>query len=83
MKKRKHIPLSGNAEYSRLGRDLFWKFYAFNDNNEFVRVKWTGYDDAFWWDKVSITDQAQIRTGSDGRRYKINFETNRVIEVEE
>ena len=83
MAKRKHTPLSGNARYRRLGRDLFWEFYAFNDNNEFIKVKWTGYDDAFWWDNVSITDVAQISTGSDGRRYKINFHTNRVVEVEE
>lgn len=83
MKTQKHKLLNGTAEFSRLGRDLFWKFYAFNDNNEFVKVKWYGYDDDFWWYNVSITEQAQIRVGSDGRKYRIDFKTNRVSEVEE
>lgn len=78
----KHKPLKGTAEFSRLGRDLFWEFYGFNDNNEFVKVKWFGYNDDFWWNIVSITEQAQISIGSDGRRYKIDFKTNSVLEVE-
>ncbi len=80
MKKRK--PLRGVAEFSSLGRDLFWKFYGFNDNNEFVRVKWQGYSDSYWWDVVSKMDQARISKGSDGRYYKINFSTNEVTEVD-
>lgn len=81
MEKRKL--LRGVAEFSSLGRDLFWKFYCFNDNNEFVRVRWQGYSDSYWWDVVSKTDQACIRKGSDGRYYKINFSTNEVEEVED
>lgn len=39
MNTQKHEPLKGIAEFNRIGRDLFWTFYAFNDNNELVKVR--------------------------------------------
>lgn len=83
MNTQKHKLLKGTAEFNAIGRDLFWTFYHFNDNNEFVKVRWTGYSDSYWWDVVSKTDKARITKGSDGRWYKINFTTNEVTEVEE
>ena len=40
------------ASFNQLSNDLFWKFYAGEDG--FIR--WTGYNDAYWWDNVSLSE---------------------------
>jgi hypothetical protein len=63
------------AEFTSLGRDLYWKVYAGTDG--FVR--WGGYDDRNWWDNVAPTDHARTRFGkATGRRFVIDFATGAV-----
>ena len=73
----------GKAETRALGRDLFWEFRFIDDDNhfEFVKIKWTGYNDSFWWNNVSTTEQARFSKGTNGKTYYIDFNTNDVWEV--
>ena len=70
------------AEFSSLGRDLFWKLpileYYGNSNAYFEILRWTGYDDANWWNNVSNKEQFQIKGAKNGKKYKLNPETNEV-----
>lgn len=82
---KKRIPLNGTAERKKFGNDLYWNFHALDKNNdfEFVEVKWIGYNDDFWWNKVATTEQAQIQIGSNGRKYRIDFHACKVTEIQE
>lgn len=46
-----------------------------------TNLMWTGYNDGFWWENVSKTDNAKIKKGNDGRVWSIDFDTNEVTEV--
>ena len=60
------------AEFSQSRNDMHWSIYAGEDG--FVR--WGGYDDDYWWDKVSPTDSARNRVGKvTGRTYRLDHET--------
>jgi hypothetical protein len=62
----------GQAEFDQLSNDLFWKFYAGEDG--FVR--WVGYDDANWWDKVSTEAHVRTRVGKKtGRNFVLDHAT--------
>jgi hypothetical protein len=82
--KKKRKPLSGQAEFRIYRNDMFWDFHKIDCDNgfELVKVKWTGYNDEFWWNNVAPTEEAQVKVGSNGRKYKINFRTCEVVEVE-
>ena len=42
-------------------------------------IRWSGYNDGFWWDKISVTDQFQVRSSViTGRTYRLNPETGEV-----
>lgn len=77
------LRLAGKAEHSQLSNDLFWR-YSFFDllTGDFVTIRWQGYNDSFWWNNVAPTDQARVRKGSNGRQYKIDFNTNKVWELQ-
>lgn len=83
MKQQKRQPLHGKAKFQRLGQDLFWEFMEidFDGGCKFVTVRWQGYDDPFWW--LNVAPTREIAVGSNGRKYKIDFCTNDVVEVEE
>lgn len=60
------------AEFSQSRNDLYWKFWAGEDG----MIRWTGYDDAYWWDKVSETDAARKRVGKiTGRTFVLTHAT--------
>jgi hypothetical protein len=64
------------AEFSHLGRDLYWKLWA-GSGDKFIC--WVGYDDANWWKNVSPTEHTRTRTGQGtGRIFTIDFDTNEV-----
>ncbi len=46
------------ARLNQIGNDLFWNYFDL-ENGEMV--VWQGYDDAFWWNKVSISDNFRIK----------------------
>jgi hypothetical protein len=63
------------AEFNQHRNDLNWSIHAGEDG--FIR--WTGYDDAYWWDQVSKTDHARKRVGKvTGRHFVLNHDTNEV-----
>lgn len=63
------------ANFSSLGRDLFWSLYDMDDG--FIR--WSGYNDAFWWNEVSKAERFTHKTGQKtGRVYVLEPETNKV-----
>lgn len=71
--------LLGRARHDQLSNDLFWDIWS-RDEDELLR--WSGYNDGYWWQKVAPTDQFQIRVGKKtGKRYRLNPETNEVHEV--
>lgn len=63
------------ADFSQSRNDMHWKVWAGAD--KFIR--WGGYDDAYWWDHVSKSENARRRVGSaTGRVFTIDFDTNEV-----
>lgn len=63
------------AEFDSIRNDLYWSFWAGSDG----RIRWTGYNDAYWWNNVSKSDHARTRVGKDtGRSFVIDFETGKV-----
>jgi len=65
----------GFAAFNQLSRDIYWNIYCSGFNKT---LRWSGYDDSYWWGHVSQTDQFQIRE-HEGKRYKLNPETNEVF----
>lgn len=66
----------GRASFDVLSNDLFWDIWV-PAESEFIR--WSGYNDAFWWRSVAPSEQFQIRIGkATGTRYRLNPETNEV-----
>ena len=63
------------ADFQRLGNDLYWKIYAGEDG--FIR--WTGYDDAYWWKSVSMSDGFTRQLGrKTGRVFELDATTSQV-----
>lgn len=63
------------AEFTQSRNDMAWTVYAGPDG--FVR--WSGYDDAYWWNNVSKSEAARTRTGKQtGRTFVIDFGTGEV-----
>lgn len=56
------------ARFQQIRKDLFWEIF---DGKDFV--KWSGYDDTFWWYNVANTEQFQVRG-----KYKLNPRTDEV-----
>jgi hypothetical protein len=61
------------ARFEQLSNDLYWRVY---DGQCFIR--WTGYDDVYWWNNVATQDSWRRRTGSDGRVYTLDPNTDTV-----
>lgn len=63
------------ASFEQLRNDLYWTFWGGEDGT----IRWTGYDDANWWNNVSHTDHARKRVGKvTGRTFVLNPESNLV-----
>lgn len=62
------------ARFNKVSNDLFWEFY---DDIADERLTWFGYDDAYWWNNFSNTDQFQIKN-----IYRLNPHTNEVTMTE-
>lgn len=76
--------LVGTATFNKLGNDMFWE-YLFHDNQyNFYRAKWQGYDDAYWWAEVEPTDRIRaIEVEGNTKVFEINHNTNEVYLLEE
>lgn len=48
------------ARLNKIGSDLFWNFFDIENGN---MITWQGYEDSFWWNKVSISDQFRYKDG--------------------
>ncbi len=68
------------AKFSQSGNDLYWEYWCdICMNTDFKkwidcknrRISWNGYNDQYWWDKVSKSEQSTIRTTSCGKKLKI------------
>lgn len=72
--------LIGKAKVESLGNDLFWDFCKYDSSmpDHFIELKWSGYNDANWWDNVSPNADV-VEQG--GRRFRIDFMTDDVYEV--
>ncbi len=63
------------AEFSQSRNDMHWSHYDLDDG--FIR--WSGYDDDFWWKNISIKDDWRQRKGEkSGKTYYLNPETCQV-----
>ena len=63
------------AKFNQSRNDLYWSVFDLDDG--FIR--WTGYDDDYWWKNISVKPETQTRIGKvSGRSYRINFETDAV-----
>lgn len=63
------------AEFNAAGNDLFWRLRLPNGDV----LRWSGYDDANWWNKVSTTAKFRERTDSNGNLYSLNPATDEII----
>ena len=63
------------AKFSQSRNDMHWSHWDYDDS--FIR--WSGYDDDYWWKNISVKPEWQTRTGKSGRRYTLNPETSEVF----
>jgi hypothetical protein len=64
------------ARFSKSRNDLSWDTRIDGET-----LRWTGYNDDYWWDKVSKSGAARERVTKTGRRFVIDFETSIVTEI--
>ena len=69
----------GTAKCNQLGRDLYWSI-CHSNFDEILR--WSGYNDAYWWNNVAPSEQFQIREHK-GKFYKLDPETDQVFLVQD
>ena len=92
-------PSVGIAKFERGGNDLSWTYWCNicmkGDLPKWVgckkrRISWSGYDDAYWWDKVSKSEQSITRLTHCGKKVQIThrgyvseevFEVDRLVQV--
>lgn len=48
------------AKLNKIRNDLFWNFFDLESGN---MITWQGYEDSFWWNRVSISDQFRDKDG--------------------
>ena len=64
------------ARFGQSRNDMHWEVFDLEDG--FVR--WSGYDDSHWWDRVSNTPAFRDRTGKvTGRLYTLDPHTHNVM----
>lgn len=63
------------AVFSSIGRDMYWT----HRDNQDGSIRWTGYDDGYWWSKVAIDTKQMTKVGAtSGRRYVLDPITDTV-----
>ena len=82
----KRKPLSGRAEFRISRNDMFWSCCIHDwdgETFEFYHIKWSGYNDANWWDNVSEKASIAACKGDKGteKKFKLDYKTLDVIEV--
>lgn len=82
----KREPLSGRAEFRISRNDMFWSCCIHDwdgETFEFYHIKWSGYNDANWWDNVSKKASITTCKGDKGteKKFKLDYKTLDVIEV--
>ena len=63
------------ARFEQIRNDLFWTLY---DSESDKLIRWQGYDDSYWWQNISKTDQFRVRG-----KYRLDPITNKVTTLEE
>ncbi len=67
------------ANFSQLGNDLFWSHYDKDDKS----IKWSGYNDEYWWNNVSCSSNFKFRLGKiTNRYYCLDAKTNDITITE-
>lgn len=79
--------LTGRAEFRIHRNDMFWSccLYTYEDGEfEWYHIRWSGYNDAYWWDNVSEKASIVVCKGDKGteKKFKLDYKTLDVVEVE-
>lgn len=61
-----------HVRFSQINNDLFWEMVT--SKGEIIR--WSGYNDSYWWNKVSKDPTQRRRTDKDGNVWEIDFQTD-------
>jgi hypothetical protein len=56
------------VRFQQLRNDLFWEVW---DDETQKTVRWSGYDDGYWWQNVATSEEWQTRG-----KYRLNPTTN-------
>lgn len=76
--------LVGQATYKKWDNDLFWEYTFHDEDYNFFRVKWQGYDDAYWWTEVEQHDRVRkVETNGIVKVFELDHQTNNVYLLEE
>lgn len=76
--------LVGEATFDKLGNDMFWEYTFHDDAYNFFRVKWQGYDDAYWWTEVEHNDRIRkVETNGVIKVFELDHKTNEVYLLED
>ena len=81
----KREPRMFKAEFEALRNDLYWTVCFFDYNNgesEWFKFEWVGYDDDYWWNKVSPTKTRQTRTGDKGHKITLEIDFRKCMATE-
>lgn len=72
--------LLGKARHERIGNDLFWSFFQYDERmaGHFIKLKWSGYNDTAWWTKWRKGTEVKEQ---EGRRFRIDYENCNVYEL--
>lgn len=63
------------AKIEQIRNDLYWKIWDKEDGN----IRWIGYNDKYWWDVVSKSDNFRRKVGPiSGRIYVIDPQSGKV-----
>jgi len=66
-----------DANFKSYGNDLYWDALLY-ENNVFTKLKWTGYDDKYWWENVAPQRGRKV---VDGRTFEIDFNEDKIYEI--
>jgi hypothetical protein len=62
------------AVHTQLSNDLFWQYYDSVDG--FIR--WSGYNDSYWWTYIAPSQSFTTKLGKSGNRYILDPSTCKV-----
>lgn len=74
------------AEFDQLNNDLFWTFWHSEwdmskpegSKHHFSKIKWTGYNDDFWWSNIATKEGQNVRQCECGKKFALDYDTNEV-----